>query len=184
MLSREQGYGAHASCSVLRFTVALSCDYFAAYLPLVSGAVQQLAAGLAFLPPAIADGRVPQQASPSAWIAFFYLVFFGSIVGYSSYIYALETLPVALVSIYTYVNPLVAAVLGWIFYREPSATKKCWRWRLSSQASPRLGASLTRRNMALSLAVQPERSGAPDRSIAARKAYDRSCLPLRMPPVR
>ncbi len=28
-------------------------------------------------------------------------------------------LPVALVSIYTYINPMVAVALGWWFYREP-----------------------------------------------------------------
>ena len=44
---------------------------------------------------------------------------FGSIVGYSSYIYALSNLPVAIVSIYNYINPVVAVFLGWLFYREP-----------------------------------------------------------------
>src|SRR5437588_158615 len=44
---------------------------------------------------------------------------FGSIVGYSSYAYALDRLPVAVVSIYPYVNSVVAVALGWLFYREP-----------------------------------------------------------------
>jgi drug/metabolite transporter (DMT)-like permease len=48
-----------------------------------------------------------------------YLVTFGSIVGYTSYVYALKKLPVAIVATHTYVNPLVAAALGWFFYREP-----------------------------------------------------------------
>jgi multidrug transporter EmrE-like cation transporter len=52
-------------------------------------------------------------------VAVAYLVLFGSIVGYSAYLYALRRLPVALVSIYSYVNPVVAVTLGWIFYREP-----------------------------------------------------------------
>ena len=50
--------------------------------------------------------------------ALLYLVTFGSIVGYSSYVYALQHLPVAVLSIYNYVNPVVAVTLGWIFYRE------------------------------------------------------------------
>ena len=41
---------------------------------------------------------------------------FGSIIGYSAYLYALDKLPVALVSTYTYVNPIVACVLGLGFY--------------------------------------------------------------------
>jgi drug/metabolite transporter (DMT)-like permease len=44
---------------------------------------------------------------------------FGSIVGYSSYAYALDKLPVAVVSIYPYINSIVAVTLGWLFYREP-----------------------------------------------------------------
>ena len=41
------------------------------------------------------------------------LVFFGSIVGYSAYAYALDRLPVAVVSVYPYVNAIVAVALGW-----------------------------------------------------------------------
>jgi drug/metabolite transporter (DMT)-like permease len=50
--------------------------------------------------------------------ALLYLVVFGSIVGYSAYAYALDRLPVAIVSIYPYVNAIVAVALGWVFYRE------------------------------------------------------------------
>lgn len=86
--------------------------------PIVNGAVQQLSAGLAFLPLALLEaGSLTWQ--PRAYLAALYLVIFGSIVGYSAYVYALEHLPVALVSIYTYVNPIVAVWLGWLVYREP-----------------------------------------------------------------
>ena len=53
-----------------------------------------------------------------------WLVTFGSIVGYSAYIYSLETLPVSLVSIYTFVNPVVAVTLGKLFYDEPFGRKE------------------------------------------------------------
>lgn len=86
--------------------------------PIVSGAVQQLAAGLAFLPVAIWQGGTVHWGSRGIWAAA-YLVVFGSIVGYSSYIFALERLPVAIVSLYNYINPVVAVALGWLFYREP-----------------------------------------------------------------
>ena len=43
---------------------------------------------------------------------------FGSIVGYSAYIYALSHLPLSVVSIYNYVNPVIAVFLGWLFFRE------------------------------------------------------------------
>lgn len=86
--------------------------------PIVSGGIQQLAAGLAFVPLALIwPGEI--HYAPRGLGALLYLVLFGSIVGYSSYILALERLPVALVSIHNYVNPVVAVILGWIFYREP-----------------------------------------------------------------
>ena len=87
--------------------------------PIVSGAVQQLAAGIACLLPAFLIPHQPIEWKFRSTAALLYLVVFGSIVGYSSHIYALEKLPVALVSIYTYINPVVAVMLGWLFYREP-----------------------------------------------------------------
>lgn len=47
-----------------------------------------------------------------------YLVLIGSIVGYISYFYALKHLPITRVSLYAYVNPLAAVVLGWIILDE------------------------------------------------------------------
>jgi drug/metabolite transporter (DMT)-like permease len=87
--------------------------------PVVSGAVQQLAAGLAFLVPALVANESPVRWATRGVLALLYLVVFGSIVGYSAYIYAMDRLPVAIVSIYTYINPVVAVFLGWLIYREP-----------------------------------------------------------------
>lgn len=86
--------------------------------PIVSAAVQQLAAGLAFLLPALFAGGAIHWSTRGLG-ALLYLITFGSIVGYSSYVYALHRLPVPVVSIYNYVNPVVAVTLGWLFYREP-----------------------------------------------------------------
>ena len=47
-----------------------------------------------------------------------WLVIFGSLVGYTAYIYLLEHVPVAKVSTYAYVNPIVAVILGAIFLHE------------------------------------------------------------------
>lgn len=88
--------------------------------PFAVGAVQQLAAGIVFTVPALmeTDARADWSSPQGVW-AVVYLVTFGSIIGFSSYIYALEKLPVAMVSLYTYINPVVAAALGWLVYREP-----------------------------------------------------------------
>lgn len=87
--------------------------------PIVTGAIQQLAAGLVFL---LLTAVIPARPIVPGFrgiAALAYLVVFGSIVGYSSYIYAMSHLRVAVVSIYSYVNPVVAVILGWLFYREP-----------------------------------------------------------------
>ncbi len=90
--------------------------------PVVSGAVQQLATGLAFTVPALLTQPHPAHWG-TTWTArsigaVGYLVVFGSIVGYSSYIFVLDRLPVSVVSIYNYVNPVIAVFLGWLFFRE------------------------------------------------------------------
>ncbi len=87
--------------------------------PAIAGGVQQLAAGLIVAPLALAIPEHPIHWSARGLCAIAYLVIFGSIVGYSAYIYALDRLPVAIASIYPYVNSVVAVVLGWLFYREP-----------------------------------------------------------------
>lgn len=83
-----------------------------------SAAVQQMAAGLAWLGPALLEKQAVVWDTKGIG-ALLYLTVFGSIVGYTSYVIALTRLPISIVSLYTYINPVVAAVLGWMFYREP-----------------------------------------------------------------
>jgi drug/metabolite transporter (DMT)-like permease len=92
--------------------------------PIVAGGVQQLAAGLILAPFALAIPQHPINWSARGIGAILYLVMFGSIVGYSAYIYALDRLPVAIASVYPYVNSVVAVALGWLFYREPFGWKE------------------------------------------------------------
>jgi len=87
--------------------------------PVIAGGVHQLAAGLILAPFALAIPEHPIHWSARGVMAILYLVVFGSLVGYSAYIYALDRLPVAIVSVYPYVNAVVAVALGWLFYREP-----------------------------------------------------------------
>jgi drug/metabolite transporter (DMT)-like permease len=85
--------------------------------PIVSGAIQQLAAGLAFAPVALLDPR-PNRWTMEGIAATAYLAVFGGIIGYSAYIYTMVRLPIALASIYNYVNPVVAVLLGALFLSE------------------------------------------------------------------
>jgi drug/metabolite transporter (DMT)-like permease len=52
------------------------------------------------------------------WTAWGYLVVFGSVVAFSSYVWLLAHAPVSLVSTYAYVNPVVAVLLGWLILDE------------------------------------------------------------------
>jgi drug/metabolite transporter (DMT)-like permease len=85
----------------------------------VAGGVQQLAAGLAMIPVTLISGDLTIHWSTRGVSALVYLITFGSLVGYSAYVYAMDKLPVAIVSVYPYVNAVVAVALGWLFYREP-----------------------------------------------------------------
>lgn len=48
-----------------------------------------------------------------------YLVIFGSILGYSAYSYALRHASATIVGTYSYVNPVIAVLLGWLLLHEP-----------------------------------------------------------------
>ena len=85
----------------------------------VTGAIQQLATGIAMCIPSVLFEKAPTTIPVRPGLAVLYLVLFGSTIGYSSFVYAMARLPVAVVSIYTYLNPIVAVSLGWLFYREP-----------------------------------------------------------------
>lgn len=51
--------------------------------------------------------------------ALVYLIVVGAIVGFSAYAYALKHLPVSFVSLYAYVNPVIAVILGTLLLNEP-----------------------------------------------------------------
>ncbi|MEZ0076597.1 EamA family transporter [Planotetraspora sp. GP83] len=53
-----------------------------------------------------------------SWLAMVFLVFFGSLVAFTSYVWLLGNAPISLVSTYAYVNPVVAVVLGMIVLDE------------------------------------------------------------------
>jgi drug/metabolite transporter (DMT)-like permease len=87
--------------------------------PFVSGGVQQLAVGVTFMTAATVIDKIPHAVGTRATLAVLYLVVFGSILGYSSFIYVVKNLPVAIATTYYFVNPVVAVLLGWIVFREP-----------------------------------------------------------------
>lgn len=82
--------------------------------PYFSLGFQMLIAGMALYlvsmnqPNYIAINKLPKEAWYSVW----YLVLFGSIIGFGSFLYCLSHLPMQQASVYAYVNPIVAIILG------------------------------------------------------------------------
>ena len=87
--------------------------------PMMGASVQMLIAGsLQALLGLILGEHNIFQISESGLFATGYLIIFGSIIGYSSYMYAIAHLPLSLVSTYAYINPILALILGWYILNE------------------------------------------------------------------
>lgn len=88
--------------------------------PLGASAMQMLLSGLMLIGIGTATGEWSRLAFTTRTAsAMIYLVLIGSIVGYSAYLYALKYLPVSTVSLYAYVNPIIAVILGTLLLSEP-----------------------------------------------------------------
>ena len=92
--------------------------------PFVSGAVQQFATGIVFLIATVVF-HARMTWTPRGIGAVAYLAMFGGIVGYSAFVYSMANLPIAIASLYNYVNPVVALALGWAFFRETFGVREC-----------------------------------------------------------
>jgi drug/metabolite transporter (DMT)-like permease len=78
----------------------------------VSSGYQQVFAGLGFVVAVVATRESLPHVSPSAWAAWAYLVVFGSLLAYTSYVQVLRLLPMSIATTSNYVNPAVAVFLG------------------------------------------------------------------------
>jgi drug/metabolite transporter (DMT)-like permease len=61
--------------------------------------------------------------TPRTLAAMLYLSIAGSLVAYSAYIYAIQHLPLSLVSLYAYINPIIAVTLGTLLLSEPFSAR-------------------------------------------------------------
>lgn len=87
--------------------------------PFLNAGLQMFFGGLFAFPLSIAfDDLQSVTWTAEAVYSLLYLIVFGSIVAYTCYSYSLRKLPMTIVSLYAYVNPLVAVVLGWLVLQE------------------------------------------------------------------
>lgn len=59
------------------------------------------------------------QWSNEGFLAMIYLIIFGSVIAYAAYIFTLRTLPIGISTLYAYINPLVAVIMGYFILQEP-----------------------------------------------------------------
>lgn len=90
--------------------------------PLQSTGMQMLSGGVLLLLMGILTGELadvsPGQISFLSVLSVAYLVIFGSLIAFSSYIWLLKVSAPARVSTYAFVNPIIALFLGWVFAGE------------------------------------------------------------------
>jgi drug/metabolite transporter (DMT)-like permease len=109
-----------------RRPISLSGEASSGY-QLVFGAVGLLLCAIIF--------REPKPApTPEAWLAWGYLIIFGSVIAFTSFVKALQLLPVRIVTTYAYVNPVIAVILGWLFIGEAIT-----RWTIAGSVLVILG---------------------------------------------
>ncbi len=99
--------------SVLTAKWALEVNY------LYGAGFEMLFSGIVMLVIMLVTGEFRQaEFTTELWGSLLYLIFFGSILGYSAYVYTLNNLPPSLAAVYAYINPIVAVLLGWMVLDE------------------------------------------------------------------
>ena len=90
--------------------------------PLMGAAMQCLSGGVCLWIGGIVSGEVGalhlSAVSTRSWAALAYLIVFGSMVGFTAYIYILKESTATRVATYAFVNPVVALFLGWLLIGE------------------------------------------------------------------
>jgi drug/metabolite transporter (DMT)-like permease len=91
---------------------------------LATAAFEMMFGGVALLAASLALHETSRLSmTPRTGGALVYLIFVGAIGGFSAYAYALKHLPVATVSLYAYVNPIIAVLLGTLVLGEPFSAR-------------------------------------------------------------
>lgn len=87
--------------------------------PFLNAGMQMLFGGLFCLPFSFVYDDLSQVVfSNEVMWALSYLIVVGSVAAFSMYTFVLANLPMTIASLYAYINPLVAVVLGWLVLSE------------------------------------------------------------------
>jgi drug/metabolite transporter (DMT)-like permease len=95
--------------------------------PLLLSALSLLAGALMLLTTGTLAGEARDlslgQITVKSWLALAYLIVFGSVIAFTAYNWLLEHYSPTLVATHTYVNPVVAVLLGWLYGGEAITLK-------------------------------------------------------------
>lgn len=87
--------------------------------PFMNAGLQMAFGGLFLLPASwLFDDYQAIHWSSNVVYSLIYLILVGSVAAYACYSYAIKNLPVTIVTLYAYINPIVAIVLGWLILGE------------------------------------------------------------------
>jgi drug/metabolite transporter (DMT)-like permease len=90
--------------------------------PLLGATMQSLTGGIILWLMSLVTGEFRSlhltAVSPRSWLAMGYLICFGSMMGFTAYIYILKHSTATRVATYAFVNPVVALFLGWLILGE------------------------------------------------------------------
>lgn len=94
--------------------------------PFLSTAMQMLTGGAIMTLAGVARGELGavrfSEFSTASILSFVYLIFVGSLVAFTAYVWLLQHAPISKVATYAYVNPVVAIFLGWLILDEKITT--------------------------------------------------------------
>jgi drug/metabolite transporter (DMT)-like permease len=83
------------------------------------GAQMVIAAPLLAIGALVAGESLPAHVSTSAWLAYGYLIVFGSLLGFTAYVWLLRNASPMIATSYAYVNPILAVLIGAALGEEP-----------------------------------------------------------------
>lgn len=89
---------------------------------LLAASMEMLSGGLALVIAGLVSGEWgrfdPAAVTLRSWFSLAYLSVFGSIIGFTAYIWLIQVTAPSRVATYAYVNPIIALLLGWGFAGE------------------------------------------------------------------
>lgn len=107
--------------SILALLISPACWAFGSILqnrrpvplePVTSSAYQQLFGAVGFAVLVFVTNEPLPDPSREAWLAWAYLLIFGSVIAFTSYVKVLQLLPMSIAMTVAYVNPVIAVILG------------------------------------------------------------------------